>query len=331
MLSLGMTSLAASNNLGKRFTPYAYESEPELTSRVKQAIDNHEAPPIVLAYGGAHWVVVRDYDPEPGSQSGVSAFYINDPLPALEETTPGGQFDHAVGDKCGTSYELGHMYRHVAYSRWKARYATPCCFGTTWEGLYIAVCEGPGFAPPAGVPAVSPYALNPFISRTAGIGPDVSCSGCQNPTHTDDEIKKAAEASLAQLENVEPWATLLPDLEPGQPICVCRDAPLTGYYYLVPIVRKDDDTIAPVAVAIDGDRLEYEECVAVPDPHSQGIPVLDMQRDLAPLEIELHWFPHQKSFSPFYPHAFEPNQIHTYKRLDRHRFDELKVPEHGGA
>jgi hypothetical protein len=342
MLSLGLNKLVEPYSLGKTFAPFAYLTELELTKRVKQAIDNKEAPPIVLAYGGAHWVVVRDYDPDlsPSSPSGVSAFYISDPLPSWDDSAPGGPFNHRVNDRCGQSYRRGHMYRHVAYSRWKARYATPCCWGKTWEGLYVAVCEGTGIAPPAGVPAVPPRKLNPFIPRRPGRRPNVSCSGCQNRNDATviASVQHAASSLLSTvgLENVEPWATLLPDLEPGQPICVCRNAPLRGFYYLVPMVRKDNKTIAPVAVAIDGNGLEYEECVAVPDPYGQAITpsaTIDYSRGIVQ-EVIVRWSPHQKSYSPFYPHVFLPNQIHPYMsyiRLDGYAFDELKVPEHGGA
>jgi hypothetical protein len=232
------------------FVVYAMPNEPQGSEKIVYTLWKYGVATGTLVFqsmtGGecAHWIAVRgvstSVEPKPGSTYSINGFWINNPWPPVPAFIDG--YDptllppppHTAGDGCGSGGNRGNANEYVAYATgvnsWQNTYLTGC----NWCGSlnFISVCDP------------EPPKLGKLDMRR----PEFWAKGDRL---IGPEAMRFAQRGIDEHSLLEDklFQEALEGTEPSDPILVQRlDLP-DSYYYLVPMLRKDEVT---AMISIDG-------------------------------------------------------------------------------
>jgi hypothetical protein len=210
------------------FLIFSETSEESISRKIIWTIHHYQVAPIALVYGWDHWIVVKGYmaTAAPASSDdisyAISAFFINNSLPQ----TPAGIVPppHGSSDLCGSGGDRGIANQFITYGTWQSDYMTGVPAGS-WGGKFLAVCDPE--LPPR-IPGERVH-LNRVYDGERIIDKELAAR------HAMEGLQYYELAKLEFLEEI------LENIHPGEPRLVQRLDKFNEYYYIVPILGKDDN------------------------------------------------------------------------------------------
>lgn len=326
---------------GGWFALFALANEDSISRKIVWTIHHYNVAPVALVFGWQHWIVVRGFDVSAApSGSGdvsytISAFDVNNPWPPAPSfyappppPPPPVPPPHGAADGCGSGGNRGIANEHITYATWQADYMTGVP-GGHWNGKFVAVCD----------PEPPPERLGDVRRRESRLEGERLLS--------TQEAAERATAGLKEygLPERSDWKKALDDSRPGRPILVQRLDRLDGYYYMVPLERRDRTVTG--LVSVDARFGDYRQAIALPETGSSILTRMDekalfelvvskaiqleeplgrlvMRDDSFCLHPTLVWKPCRESLSPFYPfHMFTIGAHRIYVRIDGRVFTAL--------
>lgn len=303
----------------KHFVLDSTDSEEPISRTLCWSIHRYQCPPVVLVYGGNHWVVVRGYSasaaptgPHDASYA-IESFDLNNPWPPVPAAP--GPPPHADGDVCGSGGSRGVADLNVSYTTWQSYYLTANGFGAQWLGRFVAVCDPdpptPPAPPPPGSSRVSTMAER---ERLRAAQPVLAAAGVRNGL--------MATMRNAGLLSHPVWSRIFENLNAADALLVERLDRPNSEYWIVPAVDAGGNVRA--VVGIDARLGDYEQAMAVRNPDAPLFAFVDaarvtahvlsepsppagrpaaprLQRDQISVHPALVWRPCRESLSPFYP------------------------------
>ena len=209
-----------------------------ITQKIVWTIHHYNVAPIVLILqnevnGGLHWVAVTGYesssDPVSSDDPGfdlntISGFWINDPWPSPNATTPPL---HSTGDECGgglvNGYNRGTPHQFFSLDTWINDLIAIVDTGN-WATKALAICD-PDKAPEKGKKIKEITYL-----------------------YSGDKLIEPETAKNIAIKSLHDYGLINKDFLPEQiktpkaatPILVKRIDRANDYYYIIPILGNDN-------------------------------------------------------------------------------------------
>lgn len=322
------------DNFTHTFVIYSETLEENISRKIIWTIHNYRVAPIALVMGWDHWVVVTGYvaTAAPTSWDDVSyaigAFFVSNPLPPTPAGVPP---PHSSGDLCGFGGDRGIANQFITYETWQSDYMTGVPRGN-WAGKYLAVCD----------PEPPPRTHGKRVTVEKLFDGEKLIEKESAAKHAMEGLKYYELAKEKFLEEI------LKNVHPGEPRLVQRLDKFNGYYYIVPVLGKDD-TVRCLA-SVDARFGNFREAVfakeaAKPLPFKPitGEEIKSRLSQLKRIELKeekriltLHpeamciypalvWKPCKQSMSPFLPfHLVTIGNHQLYVRVDGEIFSTLE-------
>ena len=322
-----------------RFDLYAELKEDIISRKIIWTISHYRISPIALVRRGGHWVSVTGFQTsKPVARDDdtsyiIFGFFLNNPSPVTPIPNPPPP--HKTGDRCGTGGRFGTVNHHIAYSTWKEDYLTYVRFGTSWKGMFIAVCDPDPLPKKVGkqIPVQILHDGEKIIDK--------------------ETAAKYAEESMKdyQLPNQYFLKNILRGVKPGNPILVQRYDRNNDFYYLVPMQNQKGNIYS--FVSVDGRFGNYRESAFAKDLENPLVfEQLNREDILKILGTRLHldqkgngliiypealvispvmiWMPCLESLSPYLPfYLIIIGNNRVFVRIDGQVFTELTTNARG--
>jgi hypothetical protein len=322
------------DTFGNTFVIYSETAEENISRKIIWTIHHYQVAPIALVNGWDHWVVVTGYIATAAPTSAgdasyaIGAFFVSNPLP---QTPPGVPPPHSSGDSCGFGGDRGIAFQFITYATWQSDYMTGVPRGN-WAGKFLAVCD----------PEPTPKTPGKRATLKKLFDGEKIIEKESAAKHAMEGLKYYKLAKEKFLEEI------LKDVHPGDPKLVQRLDRLNDYYYIVPVLGKDD-TLRSLA-SVDARFGNFREAVFAKEATKpllfKPIPEEEIKYRLSKLKrielkeekriLTLHpeamciypalvWKPCKQSMSPFLPfHLITIGNHQLYVRVDGEIFTALE-------